>query len=255
MGYFSDNALGQLRREFDTVSGKKAVLQERYLQQHFCQDRAREFAHHGYIRRLGILARCIENVFALIPPDRTEPVDKEVRWDAEINIQASFFNVFGAVDNLAWIWVKEKNVKRSDGSELPDQRVGLRIPNRDVRASLPKSFLDYLTGLDDWFDMVDNYRHALAHRIPLYIPPFVVDPEDKKRHQNLEQEKYRELLEGNLVKHGRIQAEQKELEIFRPWMQHSFGEQARPLVFHPQLLSNFATIEEMGRKFLDALGA
>jgi hypothetical protein len=37
------------------------------------------------------------------------------------------------------------------------------------------------------------------------------------------------------------------------WMQYSFGEGARPLVSHPQLLANFNTIEELGRKFLDAL--
>ena len=45
----------------------------------------------------------------------------------------------------------------------------------------------------------------------------------------------------------------KKLGMFRPWMTHSFSEQARHLIFHGQLLSDYATIEEMGGKMLEEL--
>lgn len=253
MRYFTDEALADLHREYQTVPEKLAALQHRYLEKDFQQERAKEFAHHGFIRRLKTLARCIENVFALIPPERVEPVERDIRGDAEINIQTSVFNVFAAADNLAWIWVIEKNVRRPDGTELPETWVGLRQPNRLVRASLPAPLRAYVEGLDAWFDMVDNYRHALAHRIPLYIPPYIVTHDDEARYKDLERRKMQALLGGDLNEHRRVEQEQKGLEIFRPWMQHSFGEGARPLVFHPQLLANFNTIEELGRKFLEAL--
>ncbi len=253
MRYYSDEALADLQRELRSIAGKHAALQARYLNRVFRHDRAKEFAHHGYVRRLKTLARCIENVFTLIPPERTEPVDREVRSDAEINIQTSVFNVFAAADNLAWIWVTERAVTQNDGSELPDTWVGLRRTNRAVRGSLPQELREYVAGMDDWFDMVDNYRHALAHRIPLYIPPYNVDPVNEAAYQALEAAKNAALFGGNLQEHERLSAAQQQMEFFRPWMLHSIGEGARPLVFHPQLLANFNTIEEMGRKVLDHL--
>jgi hypothetical protein len=103
--------------------------------------------------------------------------------------------------------------------------------------------------------MVDNYRHALAHRIPLYIPPYCVDPTNQARYAGLDTQKTLALARGDLAGHDRLRAEQRGIEFFRPWMQHSYGEGARPLVFHPQLLANFNTIEEIGRCALDALRA
>jgi hypothetical protein len=43
-----------------------------------------------------------------------------------INIQAFVFNVFGSIDNLAWIWVQEKSLAKEDGSAIPSAWVGLR---------------------------------------------------------------------------------------------------------------------------------
>ena len=254
MPYFTDKGIADLHAELRTVPGKHADLQARFLQRAYRHDRAKEFAHHGFLRRLKILARHIENVFALIPPEQVEPPSREALSDAEINIQASVFNVFAAADNLAWLWVVEKQVKRPDGTDLPEAWVGLRRGNRAVRQALPEALRHYIAGLDDWFDMVDNYRHALSHRIPLCIPPYNVDPANEAAYQALEASKNTALFgRGNLEEHDRLRAAQKEMEFFRPWMLHSIGEKARPLVFHPQLLANFNTIEETGRKMLDHL--
>jgi len=40
---------------------------------------------------------------------------------------------------------------------------------------------------------------------------------------------------------------------FRPWVQHSFEEKAKPVVFHAQMLSDFNTVDELSRKMLDEL--
>jgi hypothetical protein len=64
-----------------------------------------EYARHGYMRRLGTIKRCIENVFTLIPPQADEIPDRNVLHDAQINIQSFFANVYGAIDNLAGVWV------------------------------------------------------------------------------------------------------------------------------------------------------
>jgi hypothetical protein len=87
-----------------------------------------------------------------------------------INIQAFVFNVFGSIDNLAWIWVREKGLAMDDGLPIPNAWVGLGKKNRFVRHSFSTEFQEFLKGLNDWFDHLDDFRHALAHRIPLYYP-------------------------------------------------------------------------------------
>lgn len=252
---FSAEAVARLRAELQTVPGKQTALQAQYLHRRFRDDRAREFAHHGFVRRLKTLARCIERVFAIIPPEQQEPPERDNRSDAEVYIQASVLSTFAAADNLAWIWVAERNVTQANGNPLPEQWVGLRRANRAVRESMPATLRAYLVGLDRWFDELEGYRHGLAHRVPLYIPPYVVTFANEERHRTLEDGKMRALARGDVAEHERLRAEQTELEVFRAWMMHSFHEEAAPLVFHPQLLANFNTIEEMGRKLLEHLDA
>jgi hypothetical protein len=46
---------------------------------------------------------------------------------------------------------------------------------------------------------------------------------------------------GEFEKYGRLQAEQKKLGRFGPWMTHSRTENAHPIAFHPQLLAETST--------------
>jgi hypothetical protein len=47
--------------------------------------------------------------------------------------------------------------------------------------------------------------------------------------------------------------EQMKLGRFRPWVQHSFEEGAKPVVFHPQMLADFTTVDELGHTTLAEL--
>jgi len=250
---FPEEVVANMRAELATLPRKAHRLHEGFLQHEFTQARAKEFAHHGFVRRLNTLARCTLNAFNLISPDVEARPPKDTRNDAEINIQAAFFSAFGAVDNLAWVWITECAVRRPNGDPLPENYVGLRKANKLVRESLPPELRLGVTRFDDWFEMLEGYRHALAHRIPLYIPPYTVDPRDAERYSQLERSMYAAVKSGEMEEAGRLRDEIKDLERFTPVIMHSIGEAAKPLAFHPQLLANFNTIEELGRLFLAAL--
>src|ERR1700724_2202963 len=83
-----------------------------------------EYVLHGFLRRLGTLQRCIENVYSIYPPERSDIPSRNECIDLAINLQSFIFNVFGCIDNLAWIWVKEKQVNDSRGRLLRDQQIG-----------------------------------------------------------------------------------------------------------------------------------
>lgn len=209
----------------------------------------------GVARRIGTLSRCIETVFSILPPNQTTPPEKDILTDASINIQAFVTNVSGCCDNLAWLWVHECGVVQDDGSELANGMVGLSKKYKQVWRSFSLPFRDYLKSRDEWFEHTKGFRDSLSHRIPLYIPPYVVDPDNGERYGELESAAWNALLAGDLEKHDGLLAEQDKLKFFRPWMSHSFAEASPMAVFHAQLLADFYTVEELGLKFLEELSA
>lgn len=197
--------------------------------------------------------RCIENVFETIPLNNVGRPTSEELSHVNINLQAFVFNAFGSADNLAWIWVSEKGLTKDDGSPIPSGWIGLRKRNQFVRTSFSSEFLRYLEGLDGWFDQLENFRHALAHRIPLYVPPYIVSQDKMAAYRGLENRKSDAQSRGAFDDYDRLSAAQDALGVFRPIMTHSFDERAKSIVFHAQLLADFNTIEELGWKILEEL--
>lgn len=251
--YYNDKALAQLDEEYAKVQSKYRELMLVYVQRKFQIDRAREFATHGFCRRLKTLANCIQKVFESIPPDQTDVPTSDACFACESSIQTFVINVFGSLDNLAWIWVCEKPVLAEDGAELPRRHVGLGHRNHIVRRSFSPTFQEYLKGLDSWRKATEDFRDALAHRIPLYIPPFMIRPTDATRYQDLTDRRMDALRRSDVDAFDRLTTERSALEFFRPWMTHSFSEESGHLRFHEKLLVDFLTVEEVGIKLLEEL--
>ncbi len=251
--YFSEKALAQLAEGYSSVKHKYEHLVLGYFTRTYKDAKAQEYAMHGFVRRLKTLVRCIENVFTILPPERTALPTANELADAVINIQAFVFNVFGSIDNLAWIWVQERSITNPDGTPLNRTRVGLTAKNEIVRASFSKEFRDYLVGLDEWICHLEDFRHALAHRIPLYIPPSVISTNDEGTYRELEVRKSDAFQKHDFAEYERLTAAQDALGKFMPWMTHSFEEKAKPVVFHAQLLADFNTVDELGLKMLAEL--
>lgn len=252
--YYSDKALKELAAEYQSLDKKANKLFEAYILRTFQNTRAREYATQGFARRIRIMVRCIKNVFQLLPPERTEVPSRDELSDATINIQSFVFNVFGSIDNLAWIWVSENGQKRPDGTPIPNKYVGLGRENVSVLATLSEEFQEYLKGLEPWFKEIGNLRHALAHRIPLYVPPYVIEKKDEAAYRDLEAKMADAVKRHDFAEYDRLSTEQLKLGRFRPWVQHSFEEGATPIVFHAQMLSDFNTVDELGTKMLEELG-
>jgi len=215
---------------------------------------AREFALHGFCRRWRLLRRAVENVFRLLPLDHDEIPSDETRIDATINIQAIVFNVFGSLDNLAWIVVHERPITDKTGALIHRSKVGLGPKCKEVRQALSPDMKDYLESISRWFDGLEDFRHALAHRIPLYVPPYTVDPSRAQDYENLSIQMDIAMREMDLETHKRLAAEQLNLAKFQPLYTHSLSEGAHQMVLHAQVLADFNTVNEIGNRMLVELG-
>jgi len=253
--YFTHEQVVELNRAHQEVHEKFAEIRERYRIRNYANVRAKEYATHGFGRRLGTLVRCIDRVFEILPPDQGAIPSRDEVVDATINIQAFVFNVFGSIDNLAWIWVQEKALRQENGSPVPQSWVGLGKNNKFVRRSFSIEFQGYFKQLKPWFEYLENFRHALAHRIPLYIPPYTLTHANLAAHQQLESCTTEAIKQRNFTEYDRLSAEQEELGSFSPFITHSLEEGAIPVFFHFQMLADFNTIEEIARKMLNELDA
>lgn len=251
--HFSLEQVADLYAGLDDVRLKATALLQRVVMTAMQTEGGREHADHGLGRRLSTLARCIERVFELLPPDLDYVPESDITHDAVINIQAFVMGAFGCCENIAWIWVYERDI-REGGQLLPANRVGLGPGYRTFRASLTPSFRQRLDQFTPWFENLKNFRDALAHRIPIYIPPFTITPEDGDRYQALEAELQAALImRRDIDEYERLQAELKALRHFTPIMRHSFRDASQAIIFHAQLLADFATIEELAGILLDEL--
>ena len=118
-----------------------------------------------------------------------------------------------------------------------------------VRETFSNKFQKYLDTRDGWFGYLDNYRHALAHRIPLYVAPYTLRPSKLDEHKELERRKREAHEQRNFHLWLRLDAEQEAIGTFTPWMMHSFSEGTAPVAFHPQMLADWNTVVEMADNF------
>ena len=251
--YFREVDLADLREGLTSIRGKSEELMLKYTTRNYTNNKAAEFGRQGFLRRVQTLERCIENVFVLLPPEMDEPPSRDVRHDAEISIQAFILSVFGSLDNLAWLSVIEKAITNPNGSPLKFSKIGIGPDDKIVLSAFSPEFRDYLIGLRPWFNNLKNFRDSLAHRIPLYIPPFIILNKDESTYRELERQISGATLPRDLEKVDGLTAELNKLKKFIPVMQHSFIEESRQVVFHSQLIADFNTVHELGIKMFDEL--
>ena len=143
---FDDQTLKDLNEKYLEVTQITRKLIDRLVvvASKLRDPKAKEYMWHGVLRRLGILNRCIENVFTLFPPENRDRLSDETIKDVEINLHAFFVNVAGVFDNLAWVFVMENGLfgTRQEGKlEKPD--VGLFL--KRTQRYLPQLLREHLT--------------------------------------------------------------------------------------------------------------
>jgi hypothetical protein len=249
--YFSEQQIEQFHLDRRRINGEHAILQIFLTSRRYKTTRGQEYATHGFGRRLMVIQRAVNQVFAILPPGRVDIPERAVVTDATIAIQSCLMNVVGCLDNLAWLWVYENDIRGDGGKPLSRKFVGLWKTHKQLRSSLPTDFQQLLDSRVKWFDYIQDFRDSLAHRIPLYIPPFIVDPKISAEYDRLEQEAN---TAATGEQYDQARAEQQKLVVFRPWITHSVHEQSPFALLHPQLLIDFDTVNDLGRRMLAALG-
>lgn len=224
------------------------------LRSRLTTDVAAEYLFHGVGRRLTIVTRCIVNIFKAYPVDQVGHLGDAALTDATINLHAFVINVSGVLDNLAWVYAHEYAlVGDTNDGRLRRKDVGLF--SKRLQSYLPEVLREYLRSDEmlDWHVRYSkDYRDALAHRIPLYIPPAVLAPGDQTRYRELEVQMQALTYEDWEI-YGDLLEQQRQLGRPSPFFTHSRREESRPMFLHAQVLSDHMTVEALVALFCECM--
>lgn len=245
----------QLKRDRATASSS---LQQEYrslvmgITPGLKSEKAREYLNHGVSRRMKIIARCLDRVFQILPVDRTQVLNFDEVIDLEIHLHAFVINVNGLLDNLAWTFILERGLLEAVGGKN-----GVGLFKKETRDVLPEDVRSYLNSakISEWHHRyAKDYRDALAHRIPLYIPPAAIDPKDAERHAELDGEMFDAILAGDIDLADQKKKEQEALQSVCLTAVHSYSE-SQMVWFHPQMIADANTVLAITQKLRGHLAA
>ncbi len=250
MQYIKDEDIKKINSEFSTLKERylNRVSKMLLLSENLKEEKAKEYLLHGATRRLGIIERCAENIFSIFPLERKELLSRDELKDLDINLHAFFINIFGLLDNLAWVQIYEKRLR------IDKKNVGLYM--KKTQECLEETFRNYLNSgcMKKWHnEFLKNYRDALSHRIPLYVPPKTLTPEQKNHTDLIEKQLNDSVMLRDYMAIDNLHDKDDKIGRPCPFFIHSISEEEnRYIVFHAQVIADFKTVEEIVEKFCNA---
>lgn len=146
-------------------------------------EEAKFFMLHGPGRRLGMIWVSYSNILDHIATDRIEPLPQDDVATISRDLNVIYINIPGVLDNYAWCLLHQ--VATDKTKKLPPVKVGLF--SRDfMDDSNLTSLRPLLEEFGNWHKELKTRRDPAVHRIPLYVPPAVLNPEELDRYRELE---------------------------------------------------------------------
>lgn len=253
MPYFTNETLADIQEALANLNDNFEPLRERIILHAYRTERGEEFAHHGLGRRLSSMRHALQTVFDELPPDSNALPSNSSLEQSTMAIQAFTINVSGCLDNMAWIWAHEAGVRSAGGQTLTCHQVSFNSDATQLLRSLPTPFREFVETRREWMNHLKLFRDSLAHRIPLYIPPFVLTEENHQRYEELGADAKVALRNHSFDEYEQLTEEQKQLCQFWPVYKHSFFENSPQAYFHVQLIADYRTIEEWTNLLFDNL--
>ena len=252
--FYSPEQIDKIHQDFDRVTADLQALMFRGIEeaQGAQSDDARKYLRHGVGRRLSILKRSIEDIYEIFPPTREDRLSRDEVTSVQIFLHAFVINLSGVFDNWAWAFVHRHDLLAEVGGAI---NVG--VFKRSTQQFLSVAMRTYLnkSAISDWHEQyVKNYRDALAHRIPLYVPPAHWTEDDQANHDRLEAEKARLIAAQDWDQLDVVWNEQDQIgaPCFVFMYEYAPDENAQSVVLHPQILCDGLTVVDFGNKFYDS---
>ena len=102
--------------------------------------------------------------------------------------------------------------------------------------------------MSSWYrEYAKNYRDALAHRVPPYIPPSTFTPPHEQQYRELHEREGQAIKDHNSELALELGAAKHAIGIICPAFMHSFLDKKamKPIILHSQLIVDTRTVMEI----------
>lgn len=215
MGFYSKEDVDKLNTDYSHLSPKYVnfVLNLTDFGNSLTDVKAREHLYHGVLRRISLIRYAISEIYTVFPVLRETVLTDDERDDVTVCLQSVTINTAGLLDNLAWIYVYEKQEHYKNPNDVGFFK--FIVKNR-----FPKAFCEYISNgnIRSWHSTyAKKYRDTLAHQVPFYIPPYMGSEQEKKA---------------------------------APVFRDSILDNDKLVAFHVQVIADFNTILDITEKYL-----
>jgi hypothetical protein len=250
---YNKAAILKIQRKYNEIkdSYKDIMIALSDLNAKLNRKKAQEYLMQGAGRRIKILLRCIDNVFKIFPLEKSDLLSRNELTDLSINLHAFFVNISGILDNLGWVFIYENNLF-GQPKEGKVNKHGVGLFNKKTQEHLNHKLKAYLTSsrTQSWYkNYSKNYRDALAHRVPLYVPPAALNNDEAEEYSSLERRLWDFTGLEKIEEHDLIFKKQSQLGRPCYFFTHSLNEDGQPMYFHAQIITDYITIQDIVEKF------
>lgn len=169
---------------------------------------------YGASRRLHSIYRAVNEIAEIAYPERTDVANGDDKYKLDDSLLLVYVHMMGFFDALAIAFYQVVN--------FPDNRFEGResLFDKKFRNQLKSPIIHEIFGKNrEWFDRVNSeMRHRFVHRVPLYVPPAVLLPNDHEKYMELQTKYDESMREKRFDELSDIQDEQEKLGQFVDWM-------------------------------------
>jgi len=221
-------------------------------------DRAKYYFQYGVNRRLSIIAKNLDFFYCTIPPTRQQPLDENETAFATVHLNSLYVNLCGTIDNIAWTLVYEFNLYPAiKNIEEKPERNQINLFNKQFSSKIKKinnSFEEYKKHLDtknSWYKDLLKFRHPSTHRIPLYVPPSILNESESNKYIHHQAQHLKEARTLNFEKADKHFNQLNSLGTFVPCFAHDPDMGLSPI--YPVIITDCESLTEITNQFLDSL--
>ncbi len=133
--------------------------------------RAKDFCLFGLARRNLLVRDCLERFQSFYELQLVEnwqfQIPDDILFEKTAFLQVFLIAIAGGLDNLAWIIISEKN--------LTLNHIEISLSKSKTQKCLHGNLLAAIEKHKNWINHIKSFRDPTAHRIPVYVPPYIQD--------------------------------------------------------------------------------
>lgn len=139
----------------------------------------------GAARRTRMIWDALRQLFAMILPERKEPMSSDDVIISGRALNDIYIHTLGTVDNYAWAILQYFGDEKL--MRLHRNDIGL-FKREFQRNSSISDFIEIAADFKDWYDEIKERRDPVAHRIPLSVPPAILNDDEEAAYRALQKD-------------------------------------------------------------------